>query len=239
MSCRAGIILGLIGWLAICSGCAEQERPRIVDLDPYVGRYPERQRPLMARPRGEPSRRPIGPVMIIVDAGHGGRDPGAIGVGPQPEKTVNLGIAMRLAALLEERGATVVTTRDSDRFIPLDERAALADRSRADLFVSIHADAARRADVSGATAYIARNASAQSRHAAESIITALERAGVGCRGIHMADFRVLAGHSRPAVLIECGFLTNSNDAVRLSTPGYQAKIAAAVAEGIAEHFSSY
>jgi len=179
----------------------------------------------------------MGAVTIVVDAGHGGKDPGALGVGPLPEKTININVAMKLARLLEQRGAHVVTTRDSDRFITLDGRAALAERTRADLFVSIHADAARRASATGATVYIARNAHRESVQAAESILAALERAGIECRGIRRAGFRVLVGHSRPAVLVECGYLTNRAEAQRLSTPSYQAHITEAVAEGIADHFS--
>ena len=124
-------------------------------------------------------------------------------------------MARELARLLRERGAEVVTTRDSDRFITLNGRASLAERTRADLFVSIHADAAGRAGASGATVYVARDASPQSRRAARSIEAALERAGIACRGIQRAGFRVLVGHSRPAVWIECGFLTSRGEARRL------------------------
>ncbi|MFH0981304.1 MAG: N-acetylmuramoyl-L-alanine amidase [Planctomycetota bacterium] len=192
--------------------------------------------PVLPAPR-EPAPRRMGSVTVIVDAGHGGDDPGAHGVAPVPEKRINLAIALELAHALEERGANVITTRESDRFIPLDDRAALADRTHTDLFVSIHADSSPRAEVSGATVYIARSASAASRDAAENIVAALERAGVECRGISQADFRVLARHSRPAVLVECGYLTNRAEAERLSTTSYQARLAAAIAEGITEHFS--
>ena len=193
---------------------------------------------LAPAPRLTPDRAhlSIGPVTIVVDAGHGGRDPGALGVGPVPEKTVNLNIAMILAEWLEAAGANVITTRDDDRFVSLDDRADLAEREWADLFVSIHADAARRSAATGATVYIARGASAQSLHAAESIIAAMERAGIECRGIHQAGFRVLVGHSRPAVLVECGFLTNSYEAQKLSTSAYQMTVAGAIAEGLADHF---
>lgn len=186
----------------------------------------------------QPDMGRIGAATIVVDAGHGGHDPGAQGVSAAPEKTVNLSVAMHLAARLEGAGAEVITTRNTDRFIPLDGRAALAERARADLFVSIHADAAQRASVSGATVYIARNASRQSQHAAEAIIAALDRAGIECRGIHRAGFRVLVGHSRPAVLIECGFLTNHADAGKLNNSSYQAELAEVIAEGIVDHFRS-
>ncbi len=154
-----------------------------------------------------------------------------------PEKAVNLAVALILAQELSDRGAKVVTTRDTDRFITLDGRAAMAERNRADLFVSIHSDAAQRAAASGSTLYIARNASDRSRRAARSIEAAFKRARIECRGINGAGFRVLVGHSRPAVLVECGFLTNRNEARKLNTSSYQAKLALAIADGITDYFS--
>lgn len=173
---------------------------------------------------------------LIVDPGHGGRDPGALGVGPMAEKRVNLAIAGELTRQLKARGARVFATRSTDHFVSLDARAALADRIRCDLFVSIHSDAAPRGNVTGATVYIARNARGASVRAAQRIVAALERAGIQCRGIRRAGFRVLVGHSRPAVLIECGYLTNGAEARRLSTSTYQRKLATAIAEGITDHF---
>jgi len=80
--------------------------------------------------------------VVVLDPGHGGRDPGAIGpyYGTE-EKEINLHVALRTAALLRERGVQVILTRDSDRYVELDERAAIANRAGADLFVSIHANA--------------------------------------------------------------------------------------------------
>lgn len=239
---KAGLATGLIVLTALVGGCAT---PGVLPQlpDPLFGSVHRRPTVLPERvpepvpPPVAPGPRPIRGVTVVVDAGHGGKDPGALGVGPQPEKTVNLGIATMLAGLLEERGARVITSREGDRFISLDGRAALAERSRADLFVSIHSDAARRSSASGATVYIARNASTDSVLAGESIAAALRRAGISCRGVRRAGFRVLVGHSRPAVLVECGFLTNPGEAYLLATPAYQAKIAAAIADGITNHLS--
>ncbi len=169
---------------------------------------------------------------IIIDPGHGGKDPGAPGKGPLPEKMVNLKIATRLASILKERGANVISTRTSDRFISLNARAATADRARADLFVSIHSDASQNSAADGSTVYIARNASRQSQKVAQSIVSSLKQAGIKCRGIDRAGFRVLIGHSRPAVLIECGFLSNLAEAKKLATASYQTKVSSAIADGI-------
>jgi N-acetylmuramoyl-L-alanine amidase len=177
------------------------------------------------------------PVTILVDAGHGGKDPGTTGVSPIPEKTIVLSIANQIAELLSSAGARVITSRDSDFFVSLDNRAAMAERYRADLLVSIHADSAERASASGTTVYIARNASRQSVQVAERIVASFRSADIASRGIHRAGFRVLVGHSRPSVLVECGFLTNRRDASLLNTAAYQERVSRAIAEGIADHFS--
>jgi N-acetylmuramoyl-L-alanine amidase len=107
---------------------------------------------------GEPStpRLPTGLreiQTVVLDAGHGGRDPGATGVGGVREKDVTLHLARALEPLLEKRGFRVVHTRTEDRKIGLEERTAIAEAARGDLFVSLHANAARRRSVHGVETY--------------------------------------------------------------------------------------
>jgi N-acetylmuramoyl-L-alanine amidase len=175
---------------------------------------------------------------IVVDAGHGGKDPGTLGRGrgALPEKAIVLDIALNLQKQLKDRGASVVMTRWGDTFVELDDRCAVAERARADLFVAIHVNASGRSDAAGATLYVGNNASNESEGAARAIEAALLRSGVGCNGIQHKRFRVLVGHSRPAVLIECGFVTNPAEARRLNSPEYRAALAAAIADGVAAHF---
>jgi N-acetylmuramoyl-L-alanine amidase len=90
---------------------------------------------------------------VVVDPGHGGRDPGAIGVGGLREKDVNLGISLRLARELEERDFRVVLTRNRDQTLDLEERTAIAESSGGDVFVSIHANASRRPQARGIEIY--------------------------------------------------------------------------------------
>ena len=90
---------------------------------------------------------------IVVDAGHGGTDPGALGVGGLREKDVNLGVARQLARKLEARGFEVVLTRDDDRALSLEERTAIAESAGGDVFISIHANASRRARARGIELY--------------------------------------------------------------------------------------
>jgi N-acetylmuramoyl-L-alanine amidase len=108
-------------------------------------------------PRGEPAAGEEGarpPIRrVVVDAGHGGHDPGAIGPSRIREKDVTLAIARRLARRLRAAGFEVVLTRDTDRFLPLEERTALANTARGDLLVSIHANANPRRSLSGVETY--------------------------------------------------------------------------------------
>lgn len=241
MTRKPALILGLMLGLVVGAGCAPEGRPsKVSELDPYVGRYPPAARGLPPKPQPPPSipqpARSLKGATIVVDAGHGGHDPGARGVSAAPEKQINLSIATQLARALSARGANVISTRNGDRFIELEDRAAMADSHRADLFISIHADSSKKPGVSGATVYVARSASSASQNAARCIAAALERSGIECRGVHGAGFRVLVGHSRPAVLVETGFLTNRADAQRLNTAAYQSRVADAIAEGVAQHF---
>ena len=112
-----------------------------------------------AAPRTAPEAKPSASVPwsrfhVIIDAGHGGRDPGAIGVSGRYEKVVNLATAQLVAAKLRAKGVRVTMTRADDRFIELNDRAAIGNGSRADVFVSIHADWSDNRSVLGYTAYV-------------------------------------------------------------------------------------
>ncbi|MDP2946364.1 MAG: N-acetylmuramoyl-L-alanine amidase, partial [bacterium] len=109
------------------------------------------KRPALARRR--PGAGKIKLKKVVIDAGHGGNDPGAIGRGGLREKDVNLDIARRLSALLKEEGVEAVLSRSSDRFIPLSTRVNIANKSGADLFISIHSNANRSRSLSGFEVY--------------------------------------------------------------------------------------
>jgi len=126
---------------------------------------------------------PIPPVVlpglktIVLDAGHGGHDPGAIGRSGLREKAVTLDVALRLRGLLEREGFQVVMTRDRDRFISLSQRSQIANRQRADLFVSVHANSARQRSISGFEVYALSEATddhARALEAAENASLPLE-----------------------------------------------------------------
>lgn len=172
---------------------------------------------------------------IMIDAGHGGKDPGAIAATGLREKDVNLDVTKRLASLLRSKGATVLLTRDTDDFIALDDRAELANRARPDLFISIHADAAETADARGFTAYISRNASNASFKAADAIVSQMQSTGLENRGVRKANFVVVHKTACPAVLVELGFLSNRDEAQLLADEGFRQQLALSLADGVSRH----
>ncbi len=177
---------------------------------------------------------PRGTGKIMIDPGHGGKDPGAIGVNGYQEKFVNLAVGRELFSLLSQQGYTVGMTRDRDVFIELDDRVEMANRWNPQLFVSIHADSIRNRYMFGSTIYIAEGASKNSLRAAQLMQNALKNSGVTCRGIRRANFRVLKFTRCPAVLVELGYLTHRAEAARLASPDYQQKLAQALAVAVTE-----
>ncbi|MGY4516009.1 N-acetylmuramoyl-L-alanine amidase [Lysobacter sp. HA18] len=122
--------------------------------------------PPPARPLRDASGRPLRPLVIAIDAGHGGQDPGAHGPTGRREKDVTLAIARELARQVSATpGYKAYLTRDSDFFIPLNERARLAKRAGADMFVSIHADAAENAAARGSSVFVLSLKGASSQRA--------------------------------------------------------------------------
>ncbi|MBN2272184.1 MAG: N-acetylmuramoyl-L-alanine amidase [Sedimentisphaerales bacterium] len=177
-------------------------------------------------------RKPSG--CVVIDAGHGGKDPGATSCLGFQEKTVNLAVAQKVASLLGRSGVKAIMTRSSDTFIELEERAAVANRCDADLFVSIHADSCPNSSTRGFTIYVSRSASWSSRRAASAIVKSLAKTGLTSRGTQKADYRVLVQTRGPAVLIELGYLSNISDAGLLRDSSFQSRLAQAIARGISD-----
>jgi N-acetylmuramoyl-L-alanine amidase len=201
------------------------------------------------KPPPEPASQPAAPkalpestkpsvrkYRIVLDPGHGGEDPGTISKSGLQEKDITLPTAEDLAQLLKQAGFDVVLTRETDVFIDLDDRAAIVNRSKADLFVSIHADAYGTPLVGGYTVYTCREASSESRAAAQAVAEALSQAGIEGTGLREADYRLLVCTTCPGMLVELGYLSNSRDAERLADRAVQAQLARAIADGIAAYF---
>lgn len=173
---------------------------------------------------------------IVIDPGHGGKDPGTISSSGVYEKTITLAVATQLARRLSREGYDVVLTRSTDVYVDLDERAEISNRAGAELFVSIHADSSPDATLRGATIYTCRDAPSRSTLDARRMQESLDRGGVDCRGMREANYRVLVGTTCPAMLIELGYLSNATEARELSSPAIQQQLADAIAAGIQRCF---
>jgi N-acetylmuramoyl-L-alanine amidase len=173
---------------------------------------------------------------VVIDAGHGGKDPGATSILGYYEKDVNLAVARKVAWLLEQRGLRVRMTRTDDYFVELEDRAAMANNINADLFVSIHADSFPKSSRRGFTVYIANAASSASHRAAKAIARSMSGTGLNSFGVDTANYHVLTATRGPAVLVELGYLTNRHEAALLRSSSFQNRLADAVADGIIDHF---
>jgi N-acetylmuramoyl-L-alanine amidase len=155
---------------------------------------------------------------VVIDAGHGGRDPGAIGVNGLFEKTVNLTLARKLAHLLRQTGAEVVMTRETDVYMTLDERMATINGSGADLVVSIHNNAHPSRAVSGTQTFY--GVVPGSFDLGSGVHRNLVALGLTDRGVLSASFRVLRMSTIPAILTETAFLSNWDDSSLLATESF-------------------
>jgi N-acetylmuramoyl-L-alanine amidase len=171
---------------------------------------------------------PTSGLVIAIDAGHGGRDPGAIGLNGLRETDINLDISQQVASLLQQQGVQVVMTRRDDREIDLAPRVQTAESARADIFVSIHANAAGT-DANGVETYYYSTGYALAQAIQSSIVSELD---VVDRGVKQARFYVLTQTSMPSALVEVGFVTGRQDASRLRDPAYRTRMAQAIARGI-------
>lgn len=221
-------------------------------------------------------------LIIAVDAGHGGEDPGAIGKNGTREKDVVLAIARDLAAKVNaEPGMKAVLTRGGDYFVPLRDRMRRARVQQADLFVSIHADSIRDRSIDGSSVYILSQRGATdeasrwlaerenasdliggvslddkdnvlasvlldlsqsaslnaSQEAAERVLRQLTQAGeVRKHEVQQARFVVLKSPDIPSMLVETAYISNPQEELRLRTLAHQARLAAAIHQGVHDYF---
>ena len=172
--------------------------------------------------------------LVVIDPGHGGKDPGTIGIGGVQEKNIILPISLDVAAELKKQGIEVRLTRDRDYFVSLQGRTDFANKINADLFVSIHANAINlsRPDVNGLETYYYQNG----RRLAEVIHwNILNSVNIRNRNVRRARFYVLRHSKMPATLVEVGFLTGAEDSARLKTAAHRQKMAKAIADGIVQY----
>jgi N-acetylmuramoyl-L-alanine amidase len=176
-----------------------------------------------------PQSIPTKPV-IVIDPGHGGADWGATdGI---KEKDAVMAIGVQVATILEAHGIKAILTRNGDYFIGLDRRVEIARESKADLFVSIHANYYDRPEAMGVETYSYGSGSRLADMIQQSIV---RRLAVVDRGTKTARFLVLRKSTIPAVLVETGFISNKIECALLATPEYRNRMADAIARGILEY----
>ena len=182
--------------------------------------------------------------LIVVDAGHGGQDSGAVSASGIRESDINLNVAMHLAGLLSLAGLGILATRSDDTFESLTQRCRLANDAGADLLVSIHANSYTTEAPEGFEVYTSRGLTDADRCA--TLIWTELRAALPGRRARMdstdddpdfeAGYNVLVGTRMPAVLVELGFLSNPEEAEIIETAGFLNVATAAVAAGIVKFF---
>jgi N-acetylmuramoyl-L-alanine amidase len=188
---------------------------------------------------------------VVLDPGHGGSDPGAIGVGGLRETDVNLDITLKVRQALLERGYEVVMTRTNDTFLSLAQRVAFTNEQQADLFVSIHANAHSSSKASGTMVLYYDNTYPQEDYPASSEMTQLTpyskdlaqnvqdallaQSGTKDLGLTPSAVYVARMGTIPSILVETAFLTNAGDAALLASSSMRSKMALGIANGISSY----
>jgi N-acetylmuramoyl-L-alanine amidase len=169
---------------------------------------------------------------VVVDAGHGGKDNGAYRRYGPPEKIATLDVARRLDRKLRESQLKTVMTRSSDVFIPLNDRVAIENAQKNAIFISIHFNDSRRRRVHGFETYYHSSNSSDLAYRIQSKLTTIPHSANG--GVHTANFRVLRLAYYPAVLVECGYLSNRSEGSNARDAEYRELLADKIAEAIVE-----
>lgn len=170
------------------------------------------------------------PITVVIDAGHGGHDRGGIPGQRVAEKDMTLDVAQRLSNVLSASGYRVVMTRSTDVFVPLGGRVAIANSYRNAVFVCIHFNATGRSGASGIETYFYSRDSLPLASAIHHYVTG--GAPSANRGVRRRGYYVLRKTSIPAVLVECGFLTNPTEAAYAQSASYRQKLAEEIAAGV-------
>ncbi|MFD1850178.1 N-acetylmuramoyl-L-alanine amidase [Oceanobacillus bengalensis] len=175
---------------------------------------------------------------IIIDAGHGGHDVGAIGASGTFEKDFTYFTAQELEKELTALGANVLLTRPGDEFISLNARASFSNISNTDAFISIHYNSfTEQPNVTGIETFYYHDQNKDlARYVQEEMIKATN---ANNRGYEFGDLYVLRQNFKPAVLVELGFISNGESEAKLRTKAYQQQLVQGMVNGLSRYFSSY
>ncbi|MDN6731398.1 MAG: N-acetylmuramoyl-L-alanine amidase [Atopostipes suicloacalis] len=175
---------------------------------------------------------------IVIDAGHGGKDSGAISADQSIfEKDLALNTALLLRNRLKDAGTNVILTRNQDVYISLDDRVSLSNKHEADAFISIHYDAVEQANtMSGTTTYYQKD---DNFELAKIVNSYLDTQGaLPNNGVRLADYQVLRENTQTAILLELGYMNHNKDTQVITSAGYQATIVEAIYQALGEYYQN-
>lgn len=179
----------------------------------------------------------ISEATIVLDAGHGGSDSGALSNQGKMEKTYTLRVAKAVAKKLRSAGAHVVMTRSNDSYVGLSARPAIANKLKADAFISFHFDSSpEKNTASGITTYYYHKST--SLALAQSLSNNVSTLPIPSKGVDFGDFLVIRENSVPAVLMELGYINDKSDFKTISSNRYPNEVAHAVYAGLTTYFAN-
>jgi N-acetylmuramoyl-L-alanine amidase len=184
--------------------------------------------------------------LIVIDAGHGGKDPGAVSPNNNKEKDINLNVSLKLNEKLTSLGYNTLMIRDTDDFVDLYERARIANDNYADIFISIHSNSNNNKSIDGIQVLYCPAAKSEKKeeddHPLAKIMMEEMTKGTGAkdRGIvQRPGLVVLRETKMPAVLLEIGFLTNPEEEKLITNSDYQNKLVDSIIKGVERYFETY
>ena len=222
------MILMVCGCLYIYERFTKEDEKVNKYTDIYTGRNADNEiAPVASAENNAPE------FCVVVDAGHGGSDGGTVS-GKAVEKDINLSVAWKLKAILENDNIEVILTRSSDENISLANRTSVANGSNADFFISLHCNYYEKdTQIAGLECYYNNSNETESKEYAESIIDAVSLSeDIETRYAKTEGYYVLRNTQMPAVLVEMGFLSNDSESQKLLDDDYQESLAQRIAEGI-------
>ena len=178
----------------------------------------------------------ISEATIVIDAGHGGRDSGAVSADNSIfEKDITLSTAILLRNRLQDAGANVILSRSSDEFVSLDDRVITGHNYQADLFISLHYDAIEVANsMSGTTTYYYSESNLELANTVNRYLAQL--GPLNNNGVRHGNYYVLRANNQPSILLELGYMNSDIDIQHIDTIAYQSTIVEAVYQALREYY---
>ncbi|WP_163537994.1 N-acetylmuramoyl-L-alanine amidase [Gracilibacillus sp. YIM 98692] len=171
---------------------------------------------------------------IVLDPGHGGKDPGAIGIGGVYEKDLIMEVVDDIASKLRQAGATVLLTRSNDAYVEHQARVQVSEAYQTHAFISLHFNADPLSTIHGISTHFYGD---DNRNLAYTLQNALaQNVNLHSRGVMNDSFYVLRNNSKPSVLLEMGYITNMNDLLTIRTANYRQQLAKGITKGLIDYF---